>query len=169
MTVTAAHTEDLVLTPTGIRFLGRRYPCAIGRGGVTSNKREGDGATPQGCHRIVAMFYRPDRMACPACWATPIRPRDLWSDDAMRPDYNNLVSKPYLFSHEVMRRADPLYDLVLVTDWNWPQAVPGAGSCIFIHQWRYPGFPTAGCIAFRRNHLRRIAALIEPGTRLIVR
>jgi len=30
---------------------------------------------------IVAMFYRPDRMARPAPWAQPIGPSDLWSDD----------------------------------------------------------------------------------------
>ena len=169
MTAAAVHAHDLVLTPSGVRFYGQMYPCSVGRSGVTFDKREGDGATPQGSHRIVAMLYRPDRMACPSWWATPIRPRDLWSDDALRSDYNNLVSKPYPFSHEVMRRGDPLYDLVLVTDWNWPDAVPGKGSCIFIHQWRCPGFPTAGCIAFRRDHLRRIAALVEPGTRLIVK
>ncbi len=115
------------------------------------------------------MLYRPDRMARPAPWATPIRPGDLWSDDAGQPDYNLMVRAPYFHSHEALRRADPLYDLVLVTDWNWPDATPGHGSCIFIHQWRRPGFPTEGCIAFRRDHLRRIARSILPGTRVIVR
>lgn len=161
--------NDLVLTPLGLRFKGRRYPCSIGRGGLSAAKREGDGATPTGHHRIVGMLYRPDRMARPAPWARPIRPGDLWSDDPARADYNHLVSKPYSGSHEVMRRGDPLYDLVLVTDWNWPAATPGRGSCIFLHQWRRPGFPTAGCVAFRRDHLREIAGAIEPGARLIVR
>lgn len=161
--------DDLVLTPTGVRFRGRRYPCTIGRGGISAEKREGDGATPTGVHRIVGMMYRPDRMARPAPWAVPIRPGDLWSDASGHSDYNLLVSKPYEYSHEVMRRADPLYDLVLVTDWNWPRAEPGRGSCIFVHQWRRKGYPTAGCVAFRRDHLRKIAARIEPGTRLIVR
>ena len=67
-----------------------------------------------------------------------------------------------------LRRADPLYDLVLLTDWNWPDATPGRGSAIFLHRWRRPGFPTEGCIAFRPDHLRQIAALAAPGTRLIV-
>lgn len=159
---------DLILTPTGVRFRGRRYPCSIGRGGLTSCKREGDGATPVGAHRIVGMYYRPDRMASPAPWALPIRPGDLWSDDPEAKEYNLLVKRPYGKSHEVMRRADPLYDLVLVTDWNWPVATPGHGSCIFIHQWRRPGYPTAGCVAFRRDHLLRIARALEPGSRLIV-
>ena len=162
-------TDDLILTPLGLRFRGRRYPCTIGRGGLSLEKREGDGATPIGQHRIVGMLYRPDRMARPAAWAKPIRPGDLWSDESDDPDYNQLVKRPYAGSHEVMRRGDPLYDLVLVTDWNWPDAQPGQGSCIFLHRWRRPGYPTAGCVAFRPDHLRRIAAAITPGARLIIR
>ena len=161
--------DDLVLTPMGVRFQGRRYPCTIGRGGLSASKREGDGATPVGVHHVVGMFYRPDRMARPSDWAEPIRPGDLWSDDVQAEDYNHLVKAPYAASHEVMRRGDPLYDLVLITDWNWPVAVPGKGSCIFVHQWRRPGYPTAGCVAFRRDHLRQIVRKIRPGTRLIVR
>lgn len=161
--------DDLLLTPTGARFRGRRYPCNIGKGGISATKREGDGATPAGMHRIVAMLYRPDRMARPAPWAQPIRPSDLWSDAADQPDYNLMVRAPYPHSHERLRRADPLYDLILVTDWNWPEATPGGGSCIFLHQWRRPLYPTEGCIAFRRDHLHRIAAALKPGARVIVR
>ena len=157
---------DLVLTPRGVRFLGRIFPCTIGRGGLCANKREGDGATPCGVHRIVGCMYRPDRMLKPNGWARAIRPGDLWSDDQNHQDYNHLVRAPYAYSHETMRRADPLYDLVLITDWNWPRAAPGRGSAIFIHQWRKPGHPTEGCIAFRRDHLRWIAERIELGTRV---
>ncbi|MGR3803334.1 L,D-transpeptidase family protein [Marinibacterium profundimaris] len=160
---------DLVLTPMGLRFLGRRLPCSIGRGGLSGDKREGDGATPRGVHRVVGMYYRPDRLPAPVDWAVPIGPRDLWSDDVDDPAYNHLVRAPWPFSHERMRRADPLYDIVLVTDWNWPDAVPGRGSAIFLHQRRRPGYPTEGCVALRRDHLRWVAERLTPGTRLIVR
>ena len=80
-----------------------------------------------------------------------------------------MVRTPYPYSHEVLRRADPLYDLVLITDWNWPQAQKGRGSCIFIHQWRRPGYPTEGCVAFRRDHLLWIAQRLTYESRLIVR
>lgn len=160
--------SDLVLTPNGVRFLGRTFPCSIGKGGLSNTKHEGDGATPTGCHRIVGMLYRPDRLVAPNFWAIPIGPRDLWSDDVEDSRYNHMVPSPYAFSHEKLRRADPLYDLVLLTDWNWPNAVPGRGSAIFLHQWRRPGYPTEGCIAFRRDHLHWIAGRISPGTRLII-
>lgn len=161
--------NDLILTPTGLQYGGRRYPCSIGRGGISAAKREGDGATPAGIHRIVMTLYRPDRICAPAPWARPILPGDLWSDAPKEPEYNQWVRAPYAPSHEALRRADPLYDLIMVTDWNWPDAAPGAGSCIFIHQWRRPGYPTEGCIALKRDHLHHLAGRITPETQLIVR
>ncbi|WP_420862060.1 L,D-transpeptidase family protein [Algirhabdus cladophorae] len=160
--------QDLVLTPRGVRFQNTYFPCSIGKGGLTSTKREGDGATPRGIHRIVATLYRPDRLLAPNPWAVPINPGDLWSDDSLQPDYNSLVRNPYAASHEQLRRADPLYDIVLITDWNWPDATPYAGSAIFLHQWRRAGYGTEGCVAFRRDHLRWITSQITPETRLIV-
>lgn len=159
--------HDLVLAPLGLRFLGRTYPCAIGRGGLSPAKREGDGATPAGVLHITGCLYRPDRLPRPAPWAMPIGPRDLWSDDPAAPDYNRPVRAPYGASHETLRRPDPLYDLVLLTDWN-AAALPFAGSAIFLHRWRKPRHPTEGCIALARAHLHRIARHAAPGTRLIV-
>lgn len=162
---------DLIVTPIGVRFMGRRFACTVGRGGIVpaAQKREGDGGTPTGTHRIVGMLYRPDRMTAPQSWAEPIGPMDLWSDDVRCPDYNHLVRAPHGFSHESLRRGDPLYDLVLIIDWNWPVAIPGKGSAIFLHRWRRPGYPTAGCVAFAPQDLRWIAERISPGTRVIVR
>jgi L,D-peptidoglycan transpeptidase YkuD (ErfK/YbiS/YcfS/YnhG family) len=152
-----------------VRFQGRYFPCTIGKGGIRHDKAEGDGATPVGEHRIVGMLYRPDRLVQPASWARPIRPGDLWSDDSGDACYNHLVRAPYNGSHETLRRADPLYDIILMTDWNFPNAVPGKGSAIFLHQWRRKGYPTEGCVAFRRDHLRWITGQLLPGSRLIVR
>lgn len=166
--MTIARASDMVLTPMGLRFAGRTFPCSIGRGGIRSDKREGDSATPRGIHGIVGMLYRPDRMARPADWALPIRPGDLWSDDPRHEDYNLMVRAPYPHSHENLRRADPLYDLILITDWNWPRAVRGHGSAIFIHQRRRAGYPTEGCVALRRDHLLWIARRLRHGCRLIV-
>lgn len=159
---------DLVVMPTHVRFLGRRFACTIGRGGLTDAKVEGDGATPRGTHRIVGMLYRPDRIARPVRWAQPIGPTDLWSDDVADPDYNLMVRAPHPFSHEALRRADPMYDLVLITDWNWPLAQRGRGSAIFIHAWRGKGRPTAGCIAFRPDHLAWIAQRIMRGSKVVI-
>jgi len=161
--------RDLIVTRTGLRFGGRRFPCTIGRGGVRVHKREGDGATPAGVHGLIGMLYRADRVARPADWALAIGPGDLWSDDPADPDYNLMVSLPHRFGHERLRRADRQYDVVILTDWNWPEGARGRGSAIFIHRWRRPGAPTAGCIGLSAAALRWIAPRISVHTRLIVR
>ena len=118
---------------------------------------------------MIGALYRPDRMALPNRYAHPIRPRDLWSDDPADDNYNQMVQLPHAHSHEVLRRPDPLYDLVLLTDFNCFDPVPGNGSAIFIHRWRRPGYPTAGCIGLRPRDLNWIAKRVELGARLIVR
>jgi len=161
---------DLVLRPTGLWAFGRHLPCTWGRGGIIGpdDKREGDGATPAGVHRIDEMLYRPDRMPTPAEWSRPIGLSDLWSDDPNDPAYNSRVRALHRFSHESLRRADPLYDLVLVTDWNYRAPVPGQGSAIFLHRWRRPGAPTDGCLALAPSDLLWLARRIHAGTRLII-
>ncbi|MEO8531529.1 MAG: L,D-transpeptidase family protein [Deltaproteobacteria bacterium] len=158
----------LRLTPKGLLFQGRTLPCVVGRGGVRVDKREGDGATPAGIHHVVGCLYRPDRVSKPNRWAEQILPGDLWSDDENDSDYNHLVRAPYTPSHEVLRRADPMYDVVLVLDWNWPNAVPCLGSAIFIHQWRRQGFPTAGCLALARGDLLWLARHMQFGAQIDV-
>ena len=162
---------DLVLTPMGVRFRGRLFPCSIGRDGITTAKSEGDGATPVGQHRITGILYRADRINAKHLpqSATPIGPRDLWCDAPLHPAYNHPVKAPLKASHESLTRADPLYDLILTTDWNWPNATPGKGSAIFIHTWRRPRFPTEGCLGFSRSDLTWITRHLSPSSTLIIR
>jgi len=163
---------DLRVTRWGARFHGRRFPCAIGRGGLTHDKREGDGASPAGVWRLAFGGYRADRAPRPdtALPMIAIGPRDIWSDDPNDPAYNSwITTAEHPYSHEALRRADRLYDVVLVSDWNWPDAAPGKGSAIFVHHWRRPRYPTAGCIAFRPDHLRWILARWTARSRIILR
>lgn len=168
--------------PWGARFLGRRFACAIGRGGIGDKAREGDGVTPRGRHRIEAVLHRGPRPSGPrpsgprssgprpsGPW--PVRrigPRDGWSDDPADPAYNRLVRRPHGFSHERLLRPDRLYDLVAVLDWNRDPVAPGRGSAIFLHAWRKPRHPTAGCIAFAPADLAWILARWTPHSRVVV-
>ncbi len=164
---------DLVVTRWGARFGGRRLPCATGRGGIRRDKVEGDGATPIGVWRIVGAGYRAERLPVPTHHAfrlRPIRLGDIWSDDPADPAYNHGLNSPgHGFSHERMFRGDRLYDLVLMTDYNWPDATPGLGSAIFLHRWRKLRHPTEGCVAFAPADLRWIARNWTRTSRLIVR
>ena len=159
----------MVFSHGRLRYRGQYMAATCGWGGVSDNKREGDGATPMGTHSIVGLYYRPDRMPCPSPWAKPILLGDLWCDDPQHQAYNSLCRAPLVASYEALRRSDPQYDLIIITNWNWPKAVPGLGSAIFMHQWRRPGALTAGCIAMARQHLVWLATGLMPETRLIVR
>lgn len=165
-----ARFDDLVVTRWGARFQGRRMPCAIGRSGISREKREGDGASPAGAHRLVFGLWRGDRGQKPLSRLrfSRIGPRDHWSDDPRDPAYNHLVrsGRPKL-SSERLARSDGLYDIVIVSDFNWPEASPGRGSAIFVHRWRAPRRATAGCAAFSDRDLRWILAGWRPWSRLI--
>ena len=157
---------DLVVGRWGARFGGRAFPCAVGRGGIGVKRAEGDGVTPAGRHRIEVVLWRPDRLRRRGGGA--IGPCDGWSDDPADPGYNRPVRLPHRFGHEALRRADRQYDLVAVLDWNRAPIVPGRGSAIFLHVWRRPRHPTAGCIAFRRADLAFILARWTPRSRVRV-
>ena len=166
--VPAAAAPSLLLTPRGLIAFGRMLPCAVGRGGIVATKREGDGGTPAGVHRVAGMWHRPDRVTAPVPWSQPIGPRDRWCDDPEDSAYNSAVRAPFEASAERMHRADRLYDIVVVLDWNLADPRPGEGSAIFMHRWRKPGHPTEGCIALDPADLAWLAGRLTPGTKVIV-
>lgn len=169
----ALHPEDLVVGPWGARCLGRRFPCSAGRGGIVpaAEKREGDGATPAGVWRLLWLYWRADRGAPPRTVlpAVPLDHRQGWAEDPEDPAYNRPIRHPHGYPADRMMRGDGLYDLCAVTDHNAAPVVPGAGSAIFVHLWRGPRRPTAGCVAFSRPDLEWILARWRPTSRLVIR
>lgn len=162
---------DLVVSADGhALWRGRRYRCAIGKGGIRADKREGDGATPAGRYRLVRTLYRPDRGPEPAT-GLPVaatRSSDGWCDDPASPDYNRHVLLPHAASCETLWREDGLYDVIVVTDHNADPPVPGAGSAIFVHVARPDYGPTLGCVAFAIDDLREILSEWTAADRLVI-
>ena len=158
-----------------LRAGGLSIPVALGRSGIGFDKAEGDGRTPAGRWRILALLYRPDHGPRPVTRlpARPIRPADGWCDDRADRRYNRPVILPMggarKVSHEIMWRDDALYDLVLVIDHNQRPRVAGRGSAVFVHLAR-PGFrPTEGCVALRRADMKRLLARLRPGAVIDIR
>ena len=153
-------------------FLGRKFPCSVGWGGIEQDKTEGDGVTPAGVYRLENVMYRPDRIPPKDLprQAIPIRKRHIWSDDPLDPQYNNLLLKEqnWQFSHELMFRTDSLYDLVIPIDYNRHDPKPGKGSAIFLHVWRGPRIPTAGCVAVDLEILLWITSNLTKGTYIAI-
>ncbi len=146
---------------------GRAIPCAIGRAGVRADKREGDGASPRGTFRLIALWRRPDRPAVFSLLPTiRTRPGDGWCDAPGHRLYNQPVRLPFAASHEDMWRSDGLYDLVVDVAWNRGPIVRGRGSAIFIHASRPDFSGTAGCVALTPGELRRLVVRLSSRTRI---
>ena len=136
-------------------FGERRWPCAIGRGGVRSDKTEGDGGTPAGCWPIRRIFYRADRLEPPSTVfpCDPLQPHDGWCDAPGDPQYNKLVRLPYGARHERLWRDEEVYDCIVVLGYNDAPVRADAGSAIFLHVARTDLAPTEGCVALLRDDL----------------
>jgi L,D-peptidoglycan transpeptidase YkuD (ErfK/YbiS/YcfS/YnhG family) len=160
---------DLIVDPGGyLQLGGARYRCALGRGGVCRDKREGDGATPIGSFPLRRLLYRADRIARPrsALATAAIHPNDGWCDDPARPEYNTFVTLPFNGRHEHLWRDDALYDIVGVIGYNDAPVVSGLGSAIFLHVASTDYAPTEGCVALALIDLQAVLAVCDKSTRI---
>ena len=76
-----------------LRARGFWIPVAIGRGGISANKREGDGSTPRGRFRLLRVWWRADRSPRPST-RLPVRRiarDDAWCEDPRDRRYNRPV------------------------------------------------------------------------------
>ncbi len=158
--MSAAPSTALVRPDGLLRLQGETWRCALGHGGIRRDKREGDGATPVGLLPLRRVLYRADRVAPPRCRVAvePIAPQDGWCDDPSHADYNRPVTLPHPARHEVLWRADSLYDIIGILGWNDAPVQRGRGSAIFLHLARPDLAPTEGCIALPEPALRAVLA-----------
>jgi L,D-peptidoglycan transpeptidase YkuD (ErfK/YbiS/YcfS/YnhG family) len=145
-------------------------PCALGRTGCITQKREGDGATPRGVWQVREAFYRNDRIARPttSLRLRAIKPDDGWCDAICDPNYNRHVTHPYAASAEHLWRDDGLYDIIVVLGYNDGPRIKGLGSAIFLHCARPDFGPTQGCIAVARANLVRLLPWLTAKTSIII-
>ena len=150
--------DALIVTGSRLQFRGKTYDCAIGKGGFSSHKKEGDGATPLGRFPLRQCFYRADKVGMPKTGLPvfPVTEHDGWSDDPADPAYNSQVSLPYSYSHERLWRDDNVYDVIVPLGYNDAPPEAGLGSAIFMHVAK-PGYePTEGCVALALPDLLEI-------------
>ena len=150
---------------------GKSVRAAIGKGGISLDKREGDGTTPVGVFALRCLWYRADRLERPRTRleTVTIGPINGWSDDPADPAYNRPVVLPHPFGHERLWREDGLYDLIVPLGYNDDPPVPGLGSAIFLHCARPDFGPTEGCVAIARGDLLDLLADCDPTTRIDIR
>jgi L,D-peptidoglycan transpeptidase YkuD (ErfK/YbiS/YcfS/YnhG family) len=141
-----------------------------GHGGPT--KREGDGRSPAGVFKVGPIYgYEPPppQVSLAYVETTPLL---RCVDDPGSLLYNRIVSASYQAkdwrSAELMLREDDHYEIAILVAHNANPAVPGAGSCIFLHVWEGPDVAVRGCTAMAKPVLRTLSQWLEPGAAALV-
>lgn len=162
---------NIIVTSNSLLFNEKTYICAIGKGGFSHDKKEGDGATPIGEFVLRECWYRADKISAPET-SLPLKviyAGDGWCDDPKSTQYNKHIQLPFHFSHEKLWREDDVYDLIIPLGYNDEEPIPGKGSAIFMHVARENYEPTEGCVALAKSDLLEILLNITPETRIVIR
>ena len=138
------------------------FKCAIGKKGLTLNKKEGDKSTPIGKFKLNRIFYRPDRIKKFNCKVKKIKIKKNmgWCDDPISKKYNRLIKTSNKIKHEKLYRRDNKYDILIELDYNLKKIIPFAGSAIFLHLTKNYK-PTAGCIAINLNDMKILIKILD--------
>jgi D-alanyl-D-alanine dipeptidase len=161
--------------------IGAAIPVDLGRNGMAWGrglqmmteagpvKREGDGKSPAGIYRLgtafgVAVSLPPGARGFPYLQALPTT---YCVEDTRSIYYNQIVEStrvtpPSWEQWSQMARADGLFDWGVVVQQNAPEVQKGSGSCVFLHVWRGPKRPTAGCTAMARDHIQETLRWLDP-------
>lgn len=151
----------------------KKYKCVIGKGGLSTKKREGDGATPVGTFDLRQVFYRYDRLQ-----VAPVTRLDTvkieknygWCDDKKGSKYNQFVLLPVdgkkCGGYEELYMQDSLYDVMTVIGYNDINTRPDKGSAIFLHVARDGYVGTDGCVAMSKGDLLELLSMVNKQTKI---
>ncbi len=149
---------------------GLTVPVALGRGGIRTNKREGDGGTPHGIFHPRKLWWRADRHRRPRSFLATraIAPTDAWCEDPKDRHYNRPIHVGRDHTGDRLTRADHLYDFIVEIDHNASPRVASRGSAIFLHLARDNFGSTAGCVAMTKSAMLRLLRRLGPRTRIMI-
>jgi L,D-peptidoglycan transpeptidase YkuD (ErfK/YbiS/YcfS/YnhG family) len=145
---------------------GGPYPARVGRNGLSSNRREGDGTTPTGTFRISSTMYGNAANPGVAFRYRRLRCGDWWDEDPRSATYNTFqhvacgTRPPFRLASEGMWQNPKAYPYLAVVEFNMRPTVPGRGSGIFLHA--QTGNATNGCVSLRRAELRGVLRWLRP-------
>ena len=152
-------------------YLGKyKLRCAIGKRGITYNKKEGDRKTPRGIFGFKSIFYRKDRInnLKTLIIKKKIEKNMGWCDDTSSQFYNKQITFPFKKSAEKMWLRNSMYDVLIVIDYNLKPVIKKKGSAIFLHVAKKNYSPTKGCIAVNKKDILFLIRKINKNTKLII-
>ena len=141
--------------------------AVAGRNGFADagEKKEGDGKTPSGIFPLKTTFGYAETVKTKMPYRQVLAD-DIWVDDVNADDYNQWGKKQETLatSYEMMKRDDDLYKYGIVIEYNTDPVIKGNGSAIFLHIWKCPGLPTAGCVAVSEENILKILDWLDPAS-----
>lgn len=146
------------------------YPAVIGKNGISSKKREGDGKSPVGMYFIGQGFGTLNKPSGLKMSYKKTSSYDYWIDDVKSKDYNKwkvYKGNPHSKWKSFERLKQPLYKYAAVIRYNEDQ-VAGKGSAIFLHVWRNASSPTAGCTALQEGNVLRLMKWVDSDKRPLI-
>jgi L,D-peptidoglycan transpeptidase YkuD (ErfK/YbiS/YcfS/YnhG family) len=142
------------------------WTAQLGRSGLSSHKREGDGSTPTGTYRLGATMYGSARDPGVKFAYHRLVCGDWWDEDARSPTYNTFQhvvcgARPAFGGEsEALWRISLQYHYFAVIEYNAHPVVPGRGSAIFIHV--SAAHATAGCVSLPEGQLVQLLRWLRP-------
>ena len=136
---------------------GGPYTARVGRNGIRTKKREGDGATPAGTFPIGVRMYGNSPSPGVSYPYVRLRCGDWWVEDSNSPAYNTFQrvgcgrKPPFKVTTPDLSTSPRAYAHLAVIEYNMHPVVPGRGSGIFLHV--QIGKATSGCVSLRRPAL----------------
>ena len=147
-----------------------KIKCALGKRGITSKKKEGDGKTPIGTYKLNSIFYRKDRISKikTTLKKIVIKKNMGWCDDVTSKHYNKMIRFPFNQSAEKLWLENNIYDVIIVINYNLKPVIKNKGSAIFLHIAKRNFLQTEGCIAITKKNIILLASKINNNTKIIV-
>jgi L,D-peptidoglycan transpeptidase YkuD (ErfK/YbiS/YcfS/YnhG family) len=161
--------------------VGAPVPVDLGRNGLGwgrglhiippagPRKAEGDGRSPAGVFALAQAFGVASQLPEDARGFPylPTATTTYCVEDVRSEHYNQIVDATEVHrttweKWSELKRADGLFDWGVVVAQNQPSVVRGGGSCVFLHIWRGPRIPTAGCTAMPRSDIELVLRWLDP-------
>ena len=145
-----------------------KVKCAIGKRGIGKKRREGDLITPKGLFKIKKVYFRKDKVrGLKTKFSMRAITKNMgWCNDPKSNKYNQLIKYPFAFNAEKLYRNDNIYDIVIVLNFNSRPVKKNKGSANFLHVAKRKYKPTEGCVAIKKNELKKLLKLITFQTRI---
>ena len=146
-----------------------KFKCSIGKGGVTSDKIEGDKKTPKGTYMLGPLYFRKDRLSKFSTKLKKIKIKKSmgWCDDVNSKYYNKLIKINNNIKHEKLFRKDYIYDLLIPILYNTKRIKKNKGSAIFLHLTKNYK-KTLGCIALKKKDMLILLKIISHKTKITI-